>query len=423
MIPTFPCPRRRAGAAVGAAVALATAGLAAASTEPPASEPDVSAAPAAGPDTGANPAGCVDDAASGADAVPRPVHGAARRELLAHATPTPTRCSRSVRPARAPAGHTYVLVQCGTEAPALEGDLDGADGGRDPRRHDLLRVDVATTASSTCSTSRTGSPAWPTASWVVTPEPARAHRRRRDRVVQPRPARSTPRLVVAADPDVYVTGGYDDPAHETLVDAGVPVVANAEWLETSPEGWAEWVGLFAALTNTEAAAQRAVRRVDHRLRRRGRARRSDVDRPTDRDHRRTCSRAPGTPTAAAASSPSSSPTPAATIVYDDDPTTGSIELDIETVLADGADGRRLGQLATPFTAAEAGRRRRPALRRVRRVGRGRRVDQQRVARPEHHPFEQGPVMIDDYLLDYIKILHPELAPDHELVFFSQAPAS
>ena len=73
-------------------------------------------------------------------------------------------------------------------------------------------------------------------------------------------------LVVAADPDVYITGGYDDPAHEAIADAGVPVVANAEWLETTPEGWAEWVGLFAALTNTEAKRERAVRRLGHRLR-------------------------------------------------------------------------------------------------------------------------------------------------------------
>ena len=34
-------------------------------------------------------------------------------------------------------------------------------------------------------------------------------------------------LVVAADPDVYVTGGYDDPAHEVISAAGIPVVANA----------------------------------------------------------------------------------------------------------------------------------------------------------------------------------------------------
>jgi hypothetical protein len=40
-----------------------------------------------------------------------------------------------------------------------------------------------------------------------------------------------------------------------------------------------------------------------------------------------------------------------------------------------------------------------------------------------NPYEQGPVMIDEYLLDYIKILHPELVPDHELVFFSQVPRS
>ena len=43
--------------------------------------------------------------------------------------------------------------------------------------------------------------------------------------------------------------------------------------------------------------------------------------------------------------------------------------------------------------------------------------------PTVNPFEQGPVMIDEYLLDYVKILHPALVPDHELVFFAQVPPS
>jgi iron complex transport system substrate-binding protein len=42
-------------------------------------------------------------------------------------------------------------------------------------------------------------------------------------------------------------------------------------------------------------------------------------------------------------------------------------------------------------------------------------------RPDMNVFELGPVMIDDYLLDYVKILHPDLVPEHELVFFRQLP--
>ena len=38
-------------------------------------------------------------------------------------------------------------------------------------------------------------------------------------------------------------------------------------------------------------------------------------------------------------------------------------------------------------------------------------------------IEQGPVMIDEYLLDYVAALHPELVPDHEFVFLSEVPPS
>jgi iron complex transport system substrate-binding protein len=40
--------------------------------------------------------------------------------------------------------------------------------------------------------------------------------------------------------------------YKTLIDAGVPVLLNTEWLETTPLGRAEWVKLMAALVNREA---------------------------------------------------------------------------------------------------------------------------------------------------------------------------
>lgn len=45
--------------------------------------------------------------------------------------------------------------------------------------------------------------------------------------------------VVADKPDVLMTGGTDDPAYGPLRAAGVNVLANAEYLESSPLGRAE----------------------------------------------------------------------------------------------------------------------------------------------------------------------------------------
>lgn len=61
-------------------------------------------------------------------------------------------------------------------------------------------------------------------------------------------------LVVGEGPDVLVTGGAEAAEYAKLRDSGVPVVANTEWLEATPLARAEWIKFFAAFTGTEAKA-------------------------------------------------------------------------------------------------------------------------------------------------------------------------
>lgn len=61
-------------------------------------------------------------------------------------------------------------------------------------------------------------------------------------------------LAIAEAPDLLMTGGTEEAEYQTLRDADIPIVANAEWLENSPLGRAEWVKLAAALTGTEEEA-------------------------------------------------------------------------------------------------------------------------------------------------------------------------
>src|SRR5690606_10689351 len=51
---------------------------------------------------------------------------------------------------------------------------------------------------------------------------------------------------------------------QTLTDAGIPLLLNAEWLETTPLGRAEWVKLVAALTNKEAIVNEKFRQIEER---------------------------------------------------------------------------------------------------------------------------------------------------------------
>jgi iron complex transport system substrate-binding protein len=66
-------------------------------------------------------------------------------------------------------------------------------------------------------------------------------------------------LVIAMHPGVVMTMSNPDAAfgqYKTLIDAGIPVLPNAEWLETTPLGRAEWVKLVGALTDQEDRVNR-----------------------------------------------------------------------------------------------------------------------------------------------------------------------
>jgi len=60
-------------------------------------------------------------------------------------------------------------------------------------------------------------------------------------------------LVISLHPGVVMTMTNPDATFEyaTLTSAGIPVLPNADWLETTPLGKAEWVKLMAALTDRE----------------------------------------------------------------------------------------------------------------------------------------------------------------------------
>jgi iron complex transport system substrate-binding protein len=60
--------------------------------------------------------------------------------------------------------------------------------------------------------------------------------------------------VISMHPDVVMVMGNPDAGftgYKTLTDAGVPVLLNAEWLESTPLGRTEWVKIMGALVNKE----------------------------------------------------------------------------------------------------------------------------------------------------------------------------
>lgn len=74
-------------------------------------------------------------------------------------------------------------------------------------------------------------------------------------------------LALALDPElIMISGGptaqMDD--YDVLVNSGIRVLVNTEWLETTPLGKAEWVKVMGALLDREELANRRFRSVEKR---------------------------------------------------------------------------------------------------------------------------------------------------------------
>lgn len=137
----------------------------------------------------------------------------------------------------------YVLVQCGAPVPALTGPLAGAVLVSVPIRSmfafspthvpllvDLDRVDVLTGVSAGAG------------------------------------AAIDVERIVTAKPGLFMTGGVSSPAFAVVRSAGIPVVANTEWLERTALGRAEWLKYMAMFLNEERRAQTLYTAVRDRYR-------------------------------------------------------------------------------------------------------------------------------------------------------------
>lgn len=78
-------------------------------------------------------------------------------------------------------------------------------------------------------------------------------------------------LLISMKPGLVIVMGNPDAKftkYATLTNAGVPVMLNSEWLETTPLGRAEWVKVMAALTNRETLVNAKFDKIEkeyHRL--------------------------------------------------------------------------------------------------------------------------------------------------------------
>ena len=208
--------------------------------------------------------------------------------------------------------------------------------------------------------------------------------------------------------------------YTTLNEAGVPVLINSEWVETTPLGRAEWVKLMAALLNKEKEVNQKFAQVEQEYNRLTALTRTVSHKPSliswinskvawfvpDGDSYMTkfFQDAGGS------------------YHWSKTKATGSLPLNFETVypIALGADfwlNVGIGNLASKqdILAKDA----RYADFKAFKTGQIYAYSKQINARGSNNFWESGAVNPQLVLADLIKILHPDLLPKHELVYYKQ----
>lgn len=226
---------------------------------------------------------------------------------------------------------------------------------------------------------------------------------------------------LALRPQAVMASAYNQTdAHlARLSQAGIPVVYSTEWMEKSLPGRAEWVKFVAALYDREELADSLFDRVADEYERLAALARQAETRPrvmAGSDFRGTWYMPGGDSFMAHLFADAG-----ADYFYADDPSTGSLPLNMETVLAHFAQADVW--LNCGYTSMEQLLKANPKYALFRPVHTGRVYHFNRRTLPGGaNDFWESAVARPDLLLaDVIATLHPGLLPGHEPVYTGQLP--
>ncbi|MEM9040726.1 MAG: ABC transporter substrate-binding protein [Actinomycetota bacterium] len=231
-------------------------------------------------------------------------------------------------------------------------------------------------------------------------------------------------VALTAGADALMTGGTDDEGHQVLRDAGLPVVANAEWLEPTPLGRAEWIKYMSVLFNEEAAATAQFESVeaDYDAVVALAAGVADGERPsvmTGVDFDGTYFAAGGDSYVASLIADAGG-----AYVWSDNTETGSLSIDLEAQLERGGDAEIWINGSTFWTSLDGMVEEEPRYGEFAAQQSGQVWVYNRIQNENGGVdyFERGVTRPDLVLADLLKIFHPELAEDHAFEWYQQVPA-
>lgn len=227
-------------------------------------------------------------------------------------------------------------------------------------------------------------------------------------------------VLIDLQPDVVVTfavsGGNKSVV--TIQNTGIPVLYNADWVETHPLGKAEWIKFFGALFEKEAEAARIFNEIEERYNRVKKIALSSVSRPTILSgamYKDVWYLPQGDSWAARFIKDANGD-----YLWSDTEGTGSLSLNLEAVLEKGQNAEFWigpGQF-TKFAQMEESH----SVYAEFAAFKNQKVYSFTTRKGPTGGvlyYELAPNRPDIVLQDIIKILHPELLPDHELYFFRE----
>ncbi len=226
-------------------------------------------------------------------------------------------------------------------------------------------------------------------------------------------------LLLDLEPDLVVTGASGSAAtdcHERVNEAGVPALVCGSWMEETPLGRAEWIKLYAMLLGKEDEAKRLFDGVAERYEALAAKARGVEPKPTvlaNTDFEGTWW-VPGGRSYVAAYFRDAG----ANYVWSDDPTAGGAPMSLEAVLARAADADYWLHPGSATSLEELlamdGR---YDLFRAFAEGRVYNNDARTNEHGGNDYWEKAAVEPDVVLADLVWIFHPDLAPDHEPVYY------
>lgn len=315
---------------------------------------------------------------------------------------------------------SYVLVQCGTPAPKLSGSLASAEVVQIP----VHRVDAeSTTQLPGFALLSSVDDLVGVADSAQVNTPSVVARIKAGQISQ---FEATGTLnteqVLATAPDLFLTQGVSNPAYAQLQASGVKVVADADYLASTPLGRAQWIEFVSLFLNKEAQAKEQYAKIAGSYDRLAALAATVKDRPTtlEGDEYKGTWYAAGGGSYVGAELRDAG----ADYVFAGNNSTGSLTLSIETILQKGsqaqfcvdADNGAYQTIKQAYTVDP--RYKQLACFRDDNVWE---YTKDVNAGGGNDYFEEGVVRPDLVLADLIAIFHPNLEPHHVFTFYQKVP--